>query len=164
MLSRMPSSSSHSRIRHCSGVSPGSSLPPGNSHFPACCMLSERCTHSRSSPCSIKAQLTWILVCFSTSLCLGCEGVLMPCTAMPASQHKERNFDPARQESNPPISLDGKCKCLRSLCAGHGVDDLSVEPSEMACVLLQRIALHHATTHLLGFKNAEVLRHMQHGR
>ena len=33
MVAVMPSSSSSSRARACSAVSPGSILPPGNSHF-----------------------------------------------------------------------------------------------------------------------------------
>src|SRR5579872_5972214 len=38
IVASMPNSSRSSRIKHCSGLSPASVLPPGNSHLPAKCL------------------------------------------------------------------------------------------------------------------------------
>src|SRR5438128_3356155 len=51
----MPSSSSSSRISAASGVSPGCTLPPGNSHRPARCLPSGRWASSTRPSGSISA-------------------------------------------------------------------------------------------------------------
>src|SRR3954470_16758115 len=51
----MPSSSCSSRTSACSGVSPASTLPPGNSHSPAIDLPAGRCAISRRPSTSISA-------------------------------------------------------------------------------------------------------------
>src|SRR6266568_4047834 len=51
----MPSSSASSRISATSGVSPGCTLPPGNSHSPARCLPSGRSASSTRPSASISA-------------------------------------------------------------------------------------------------------------
>src|SRR5260370_40971158 len=52
----MPSSSLSSRIKLCSGRSPGSTLPPGNSHRPAIAFPAGRCAISTRPSASMSAQ------------------------------------------------------------------------------------------------------------
>src|ERR1700704_879902 len=52
----MPSSSRSSRIRLCSGRSPGSTLPPGNSHRPAIDLPAGRSAISTRPSASMSAQ------------------------------------------------------------------------------------------------------------
>src|SRR5215475_3807909 len=54
----MPSSSLSSRTRASSGVSPASTLPPGNSHRPANCLPSGRWQISTRPSASTSAQAT----------------------------------------------------------------------------------------------------------
>src|SRR5437899_8151232 len=51
----MPTSSASSRISAASGVSPGCTLPPGNSHKPARCLPAGRCASSTRPSGSISA-------------------------------------------------------------------------------------------------------------
>src|SRR3954447_1620291 len=54
----MPISSCSSRISACSGRSPGSSLPPGNSHKPASVLPGGRCAIRTRLSTSTSAQAT----------------------------------------------------------------------------------------------------------
>src|SRR6478735_11397611 len=54
----MPSSSWSSRIRLCSGRSPGSHLPPGNSQSPASVLPAGRCAISTRLSASTSAHAT----------------------------------------------------------------------------------------------------------
>src|ERR1700745_1172904 len=51
----MPSSSASSRIRAASGVSPGPTLPPGNSHNPAIVLPAGRCASNTRPSVSTSA-------------------------------------------------------------------------------------------------------------
>src|SRR5690606_9773043 len=55
-----PSSSASSRTMHACGVSPGSSLPPGNSQCPAMCRPGARRATSTRPSRSMIAAATWI--------------------------------------------------------------------------------------------------------
>src|SRR5215469_9208068 len=69
----MPSSSFSSRISAASGVSPASSLPPGNSQSPPCSLCAGRCARRTRPSASIKTAATTV-----TTVAAGSAGTSAP--------------------------------------------------------------------------------------